>query len=236
MKLSFASLLVAGLMLAACDTASLETAPESDASMAGKRKVSSTEMLVGFPAGDVGGGVLVPGTFFVPTSESESKVIRTKDFVEFTINTTGLPPGAYTIWMFSVNRPEKCTGSPCPELDLYVRSAETGASAFWVTGGVVEVDGHGYFKARVPKGYYPTDPDQIGWPGEGLQNTMSSEISFVVKYHGLPSSDPVVFYDQTHTLLGSCYEGANAVDLGEPFPGVVFNVQCFDPQYTTHVP
>ncbi|MDP8970509.1 MAG: hypothetical protein M3N52_08470 [Actinomycetota bacterium] len=40
---------------------------------------------------------------------------------------------------------------------------------------------------------------------------------------------PWVEANQTHSILGSCLEDANAVDLGEPF-----GVHCFDPQAVAH--
>jgi hypothetical protein len=95
----------------------------------------------------------------------------------------------------------------------------------------VDASGKGLFKARVEKGYFPTDVDQIGWPGSGLLNTMGGEFFLIIKYHGLASDDPDVLYEQTHTLLGGCDAGANAYDYGAPF-----DVQCFDPQFVIHSP
>lgn len=66
--------------------------------------------------------------------------------------------------------------------------------------------------------------------GPGLTNPKGAFVSIVVKYHGLVSEDPVVLYDQTHTLLGSCFEGANAID----FPGL--GLQCPDPQIANFPP
>jgi len=158
--------------------------------------------------------------------------VRTADFVEYTIQTGGLPRGAYTVWFIVFNKPEECLTSPCGEEDLFVRTAIVDASAFWSAGNVVDASGNGYFKARIPKGYFPTDVDQIAWPGTGLVNTLGGEFHLIIKYHGLASNDPDVLYEQLHTLLGSCSEGANAIDYGEANGGV----QCFDPQLAVHVP
>jgi hypothetical protein len=51
----------------------------------------------------------------------------------------------------------------------------------------------------------------------------------IIKYHGPPSDDPDVLYDQTHTLLGSCDQGVNGF-----FDGQV--IQCFDPQWAIFAP
>jgi hypothetical protein len=239
MKSRFTSLLVAGclVMIAACDSAAPTESNELEAPGAsGGRVVSSTELSEFLPSGDVGGGVLEAGLFFPPTEGSESKLTRTQSFVEYTINTTGLPPGAYTVWMVVINEPGDCLTSPCTTFDVFGRTAEVDASAFWSAGEIVHASGRGYFKARIAKGYFPTVVDQIAWPGSGLQNPMGGEFHLIVKYHGPASDDPAVLYEQTHTLLGSCFEGANALDLGEPLPGVVFGVQCFDPQVAVHAP
>ncbi len=53
----------------------------------------------------------------------------------------------------------------------------------------------------------------------------------IIKYHGPASDDRDVLYDQTHTILGSCFSGANAVEFGDPF-----GIQCFDPQFAILIP
>jgi len=212
--------------LSACDSASISDAEAPEIPGAnGVRTVSSSEMLPFQASGSVGGGVLPVGVFYPPTNGGESKLVRTSDFVEYTINTTGLPMGAYTVWTILLNKPENCLTTPCSLVDLFQRQEETDGSAYWGTGGVVEASGHGYFKARVPKGFFPTNPDQIAWPGSGLQNPMGAEFHLLVKYHGLASDDPDMLYAQTHTLLGGCSEGANAL-----------GVHCFDPQLVIHLP
>ena len=237
MKSYVTSLLVAGclVMLAACDSGAPLTEPVEAPAVA-SRVVSETAVSAFLPSGDYGGGVLEAGLFFPPTSIGESKIIRTADFVEWTINTSGLPKGAYTVWTMAINDPEKCLNSPCNAVDIFTRTAEVDASAFYSAGAVVGPEGRGYFKARIPKGYMATKPEEIFWPGTGLQDPMGAELHLVVKYHGPASSDPEVLYEQLHTLLGSCFEGANALNFGEPLPGVVLGVQCFDPQVAVHTP
>jgi hypothetical protein len=223
--------LVALVGLAACDSVSPEDASKPEVESAASRIVSSAELTSFLPSGDVGGGVLEAGLLFPPTKEGTSKLVRTADFVEYTINTTGLPTGAYTVWMVVINDPENCNTSPCTVDDVFLHTAEVDGSVFWTAGALVGASGHGYFSARVQNGYFPTDADQIAWPGSGLQDPLGAEFHLIVKYHGPASSDPEVLYEQTHTLLGSCYEGANALDLGDPF-----GIHCFDPQVVIHTP
>lgn len=218
--------------LTSCDNSVLTEAegPEVAASISSK-SVSFAPLFAFLPAGEEGGGVLTPGDFFPPTGINTSKLVRTEDFVEFTIQTTGLPQGAYTVWFVSINQPEACLTAPCTDVDVFGRQDEVDSSVFWAAGSIVEADGHGYFKARIEKGVVPSNPAQIGLPGSGLLNTMGGEVHLIVKYHGSASSDPDVLYEQTHTLLGSCDEGANAIDFGPPF-----GVQCTDPQAAIHQP
>ncbi len=232
MKRHFGIVLCFLLMVAGCnDNLPTEVeSPDVAASVSGK-KVSTTSLFAFLPAGDVGGGVLTPGAFFPPTGINTSKLVRTSDFVAYTIQTTGLPQGAYTIWFVAINNPEACLTSPCSDVDVFGRQDEVDSSVFWSTGSIVASSGHGYFKGQVNKGYFPSNPDQIALPGNGLQNPMGAEIHLIVKYHGPASDDPDVLYEQLHTLLGSCSEGANALDFGPPF-----GVQCTDPQAAIHQP
>lgn len=234
MKSYVTSLLVAGclVMMAACDSGAPTESNELETPGAsGGRVVSSTGIGIFQPAGDFGGGVLVPGTEFPASAGSFSKLTRTPGFIEYTIQTDGLPTGAYTVWIVVINKPGECLASPCSDVDVFERTAEVDASIFWSAGNVVDTSGKGFFKAHIEKGYFPADVDQIGWPGTGLHNTMGGEFHLIIKYHGLASGDPEVLHEQLYTLLGSCDAGANAYDYGDPF-----GVQCFDPQVAIHTP
>jgi hypothetical protein len=234
----YASIIVAtgSLLLMGCDAGSLtETgAPEAISVSPKAAKTSASELFAYLPSGDVGGGPLEAGLFFPPTKGGKSTLLRTEDGIQYTIHTTGLPGGAYTVWVVFINDPDACLTSPCTEVDVFTRQGEIDSSVYWSTGGIVQANGVGNFTARLPKGYAPTTPEQIGLPGSGLQNPLGAEIHLIVKYHGPASDDPDVLYEQMHSLLGSCFEGANALDLGEPFPGLVFGIQCFDPQAAIH--
>lgn len=197
---------------------------------AGKAQVDRAELFAFLPAGDVGGGVLTPGTFFPPTKGGTSTLLRHAGWVQYNIHTTGLPQGAYTVWIVTINDPESCATRPCSDVDIFFNPA-VDATVFWSDGGIVQANGVGNFRARVHKGVLPDGDGQIGLPGSGLMDPFGAEIHLIVKYHGLASDDQEVLYEQTHTLLGSCDVDANALDLGAPF-----GVHCFDPQAVVHMP
>ena len=214
----------------------LQEAP-ADAAVVAAAKASvqtGVEAQVYGPAGPVGGGVLDPGTWFPPVKGSNAKLVRHHNWVQYNVHTTGLPPGAYTVWFGTYNYPEHCFTPVCTEADIFINPAVE-ASVFWSDGGIVQSNGVGNFKARVPVGVVPTGEGQIAWPGPGLTNPQGAQIQLWIKYHGPPSNDPMMLYEQTHTLLGGCYENANAVDAGVVF-GVPFGIQCFDPQTVVYVP
>lgn len=177
-------------------------------------------------AGAVGGGVLVPGTTYPPTRQKIGVLRRGRDWVRADIRTSGLPPGAYTVWWVIFDNPAACTG-PCGEDDLL--APEPRVSVLWATGGVVGPHGFGNFRATYRAG------DDLGQPGrqhilgDGSLDPARAEIHNIIKYHGPASPDPAVLHEQTTTLMGACDHGANAVDLGPPF-----GVQCFDPQAVVH--
>ena len=180
------------------------------------------------PAGDFGGGVLTPGTFFAPTKGGFSILHRGSDWISYNIHTTGLPPGAYTNWWIIINNPENCLGvGGCDEADVFNNPA-TNTSVFWATGGIVQGNGVGNFYAKVKVGEISADPRQHIF-GDGLLNPAGAEVHNIIKYHGLASDDPDELFLQTSTLTGLCDEGANAYDLDPPF-----GVQCFDPQAAVH--
>lgn len=194
--------------------------------------------------------LLPPNVSYPPTDVNRAFVVRTARCVQYIVETSGLPPGAYTNWLLVVNKPDKCRGiGECGMNEFFedlFNPANDGAG-FFATGGVVGADGRGSFRHKVCRG------DDLGFPGEwmatgdisrcrdgeecGQQKVIGPQHLFgqlgdprraafgvVVKYHGKASDDATTLYDQTHTLLGSCAAGAN----GHPGPPPI--VQCFDPQ------
>ena len=190
-------------------------------------QTASRARVVAFQAaGDVGGGVLEPGTTYPPTTHGSATLKRGSDWIKVKIKTSGLPAGAYTVWWVVFDTPDGCVDG-CGEDDLFNPDAHV--SVFYATGGLVHKGRTVTFRARHRVG------DEVGEPGtqhilgDGSIDPARAEIHNIIKYHGPASDNPATRYEQTHTLLGGCYEGANALDLGEPF-----GVQCFDPQAVAH--
>lgn len=227
--------LVLALLLIGCD-AGTAVAPDLNESsrsidfeegLVSQSRVSHAGVHVFQPAGAVGGGVLIPGTEFPATRGGHSTLLRGNSWVQYNIHTTGLPPGAYTVWAVTINAPENCATYPCGEADVFGNPA-VDATVFWSDGGIVQSNGVGNFRARIHGGVLPDGDGQIAFPGNGLTNAQGAEVHLIIKYHGLASEDPDVLYEQTHTLQGSCDVGANAHDLGP------FGIHCFDPQVVIH--
>jgi hypothetical protein len=192
--------------------------------------VSRAPVVAFLPAGDVGGGVLVPGTLFPPAKRGRATLKRGEDWIQVNIKTSGLPPGAYTVWWVIFNNPAGCS-TPCGLDDVLNPAAAV--SVFWATGKVVKENGIANFHDRYTIGDdlgFPGTQHSLGGEGDFL-DPQTAEIHNIIKYHGPASDDPDVLYDQTHTLLGSCFVNANAHDFGPPF-----GVQCFDPQAVAHLP
>lgn len=183
------------------------------------------------PAGDVGGGVLTPGTFFPPTSFGFGLMQRRDNHLRAIALTSGLPAGAYTCWWVVFNEPRYCHW-PIPPFDASCGGAieelfnqEAVPSIYWATGNVVRHNGIGLFRAITKIGDDLGELNVQHVLGPGLTNPQKAEVHFVIKYHGPASQDAEELYWQLNSLLGSCEEGANAFDGG---PG--FGIQCFDPQ------
>jgi len=204
---------------------------------------------------DFGGGGLLPGGQNFPDLPMNAEVpgsravlTRTKKCLEYRVKTNGLPEGAYTNWWVITNQPGNCAvANNCTIDDVF--NPATDSAVFWATGNLVGADGVGRFSDRVCKGqdlgfpFTPASPLSRCAPGAAcgpglliggqhlaflpgdVTNTRGAAVWVIVKYHGATSDDPVTLYDQLYTLLGSCWEGANAVGPGDG----TFN--CFDPQY-----
>ncbi len=253
---SLSLMILFAALLFGCDKAAVtepEVAPEIGSAIAEKSVAAGIvqshleELLVFQPAGEVhsideGGNVvlcsedhpcpLVPGTLFPPADGNHSVLDRQSDKLRYRISTNGLPPGAYTNWWIIFNHPEFCEGGPelCNGDDLFL-NPDVNGTVFWATGGIVKDDGIGKFRARIHADEVPQEEGQLIF-GDGLEpgQAEAAVVHLVVKYHGPPSDDPDVLYDQTHTLLGHCDQGVNGViaDNG--------SLQCFDPQFVAHVP
>ena len=168
-------------------------------------------MVAHFAAGEVGGGDLIPGSMHAPTSVGHSTLRRTSDSISYELETSGLPPGAYSVWVVAFNNPTECIDSCSPE-DLL--RADPNPSMFWSTGGVVGDTGETYFQDQINIGEMPGEPGQSIIGADGIADARHTEVHLVLRYHGPASADPTVLHEQISTLLGSCEEGANAIDYG----------------------
>lgn len=189
-------------------------------------EVSRAPVVAFQAAGDIGGGPLTPGTFFPPDKRGFATLKRGSDWVGVNIQTSGLPHGAYTVWWVVFNNPAGCVGG-CGEDDLLRDEAEV--TVFYATGGVVGKSGTGSFHARHDAGDDLGEPGSQHLLGTGALDPGVAEVHNVIKWHGRASKDRDVLYEQTHTVLGSCLDGANAVELPPPF-----GINCFDPQAVAH--
>ena len=172
------------------------------------------------PAGNVGGGVLTPGQLFPPTEGSLATLHRTESCLEYTIDTTGLPPGAYTNWVFAFDNPDACRnparGAVCFGGPDIFGNPEAEANAFWGSGGVVGEDGVGGFAARKCIGESLGTPETQHVAGQGFSRPLTAAVYVTVRYHGPASENPDQLYWQTHSVIGGCRSGANAHDFGLP--------------------
>lgn len=176
-------------------------------------------------------------------AKSEAKLIRRKDSVTIQVNTNSLPPGAYTNWWVIFNNPGNCNGGTAPLLcgladlsnTVVFPATEpprqlTGASVFWAAGGVTNKKGKAHFKARLEEGGIPDDlndldnsdpDDQVRISnGNGLGDAQSSEVHYILRYHGPASDDPDELESQITTINGLC----DQFNQGPPVVG------CYDPQ------
>jgi hypothetical protein len=127
-----------------------------------------------------------------------STLIRRADGVSINIKTTGLAPGAYTVWWAVFNNPEACTFGPgrCGEDPADFENPATGFAFDRATGGIVGEDGTATFAANLRVGEPLTEEGSFA--PFTLTNAMTAEIQVVIRYHG--PKDPGNIHDQTKTF------------------------------------
>ena len=160
---------------------------------------------------------------------SSAKLTRGDGVVWIRINTTGLPPGAYTNWWVIFNYPQFCTGG-CGADDFSFNGGnpDVMASVFFAAGGIVGQDGVGQFRAHLEEGPAPPLPSQTFF-GPGLLNAQGAEIHYILRDHGPASSDPDLLQKQLTTKWGGCDSG----NVGGPDPVPADRIYpCYDPQAT----
>ncbi|MPY90694.1 MAG: hypothetical protein GEU99_22580 [Luteitalea sp.] len=155
----------------------------------------------------------------VPGPDDVSRLLRSNDWVDVAINTSGLDPSTpYTLWGVIFNRREYCATSPCGEGDLPVspgHDPRVRASVVYVTGGFSGADGTMRLEARLHRaknGVKPTDT----LFGAGLLDGGPTEIHFVLRGHGQEAAEPLL-------AIGSYNAGCTDAN------------PCSDQQATVHV-
>lgn len=167
-------------------------------------------------------------TFVAPTPivGATATLTRYEDAVALRVDTQDLPPGAYTVWWIVFNNPAGCMGG-CGEDDLFRPEAQT--SIFWATGGIVEDDGVGSFRAFVRELEMLAAPGKVVFPGTGgLLDAHTAEVHVAIKLHGEVRADLVG--KQIGTIYGACTDPpgpvvhpVDPIETDRIFP-------CYDPQ------
>lgn len=171
-------------------------------------------------------GALIPGT---PTIDGSSVLLlRTEDGVSINVNTTEMPEGAFSNWWVIFDNPGACATTPCSADDFPVAAVD--AAVFFATGGVVGHDGTGHFRADLAVGQLPPTGDNSQWLfGTALDNPMTAEVHYVIRYHG----PYIAGLGQTTTFGGGCDVASRG-----PFPnsGPAGDFFCYDNQAAVIVP
>lgn len=171
------------------------------------------------------------GTLIVDPQDikgSSAKLTRGEDSVTISIKTTRLPVGAYTNWWVIWNDTSECGDGAAPLLCGLGDLGSPSNSVFFASGGVTNSNGVGHFGATLEEGGIPaglfddgdnTDElDQVRVAnGGGLGDAQTSEVHYIIRYHGPADPDPVELMKQTSTINYLC---GTVVPLGK----------CWDPQ------
>jgi hypothetical protein len=200
--------------LTACDS-SVVTPDLAQAELSSAaRAVSSTSPIMTFPA--------------LEPHDGESKLIRTKNGVNFRFATNGLEPGhAYTLWIVIWNAPENCVDG-CDGFDLFNPAALP--DMLYGAGHVVGGSGQATFSGRIQVGDASRSVQApLGLAANGLMYPSDAEIHFIVKDHGEVS--PAFMPDMIHTLAGGCTDPGIG-GPGAPTPWNDFAISAgYDQEY-----
>ncbi len=151
---------------------------------------------------------------FADNSElGSSTLIRNKNGVSLTLNTSGLEPGsAVTVWWIVFNNPNACVDG-CDGTDL--GDPNVAGDVIYAAGHVVGNNGTANFAAHLNEG--DSGGSLFPQPSPGLIDAETAEIHLVVRSHG--PFIPGMIVDQIHTVNGGCP------------PNV-----CEDVQFAIHLP
>jgi hypothetical protein len=113
-------------------------------------------------------------------------LIRTTEGISYSVSTSGLEPGASTVWVVIFNKPENCAEGPgsCAPSDLSNPTVQ--GSVVAGSGHVVSADGIANFVGSLDEGTPPTGI-QVNVPlgtVDGLKDSLKAEVHLVVRQHG----------------------------------------------------
>jgi hypothetical protein len=167
-----------------------------------------------------------------------STLVRTEDRVIGTLQTSGLEPGAWTMWWIFYNNPGECQNplfdpkgnqlSQCSFQDRLID--EVGRSPGWGSSSVVGDNGIGNFAAVKDAGDDATgSPAEVNLCCPIVTNPLGAEIHILMRYHGpVEEANAELLLDQLFTWGGGCdYDPA----LNRGMPG---DFDCVDPAMAVH--
>lgn len=131
-------------------------------------------------------------------------LIRTDDGISFRVYTSGLSPGAHTLWIVIFNKPQNCAGGPGACLGPDLGNPAVKGSIVYGTGYSVGDDGVGNFQGSLAEGP-PEAGRLVNVPAglvNGLKNAKKAEIHLVVRDHGPIMAGAAV--DQFTTFEAGC--------------------------------
>lgn len=151
---------------------------------------------------------------------AEAILTRMEHGIAVSFETTGLVPGeVYTAWWVIFNSPENCSPPDCLMNDLFMMDGEefilndegvrqanrTGRqladiSQIRATSSIADENGYALFRAHLPIG----DLTDFVSFGNGLVDSMNSEVHVVIRTHGPAADDLEIYWEQQMTEWGGC--------------------------------
>lgn len=174
-------------------------------------------------------------TFEGMNEVGSSKLVRTKDGVSYTLETTGLEPGhVVTLWMIIFNNPEHCSNS-CGEDDL--ANLDATVDVVYSSGRVIGGTGTANYAGHRSEGDNSGSifPAWLGLPSPGLIDAQAAEIHLLVHTHG--PKIPGLTNEMLHSFNAGCGPIFNPAlppvpeELGTHGPNT-----CLDTQFAVHMP
>ena len=153
-----------------------------------------------------------------------SILLRDKNGISYSFETTGLPQGAYSNWLFVFNNRDGChhprpeLGGQCgildtkahvdgvhtsPETNVDWKGGPAQGGVMWATGGVVGMDGVSDFQATLEK----KNPPGPVLRGPGLTKPEKAEIQIIARHHGLLILGPLPEDGMVEELIGEVNGG-----------------------------